>query len=78
LFCVNQAQWNITDDTGKKNTLKKMNDGWKQYKSTLVTEWMNKGKNPVGHFEGLTQEIWDDFVAIKQTPEFQVTKIIKL
>ena len=77
MFAVNQAQWNIKDDTPKQNTLKIMNEGWKQHKSTLVTEWMNKGRCPIGYYQKVTQPIWDEFVALKQTPEFKVTKFIK-
>jgi hypothetical protein len=54
-----------------------MNEGWKQHKSTLVTEWMKKGRSPVGYYEKVTQEIWDEFVAMKSTPEFMVTKFIE-
>jgi hypothetical protein len=83
LFAGNQAQWNIKDDTPfhntlrRKNTLKIMNEGWKQHKSTLVTDWMNKERCPVGYYQNVTQPIWDEFVALKQTPEFKVTKFIK-
>ena len=52
-----------------------MNEAWKQHKSTLVTEWMNAGRNPVGYYPWVTQEVWDDYVALKSTEEFEVHKI---
>ena len=72
-FCVNQAQWNIQSDVPKNKTLKIMNNGWKQYKSTLKTEFMEKGKNPVGYYKWLKQEDWDAYQVLKSTEEFQVS-----
>ena len=76
-----QAQWNIPDDIPevvKDKTLKIMNEAWKQFKSTLSTDWMDQGKNPVGYYTWLTQEKWEKFVEMKSTDEFKVCKFSKI
>jgi len=68
-FVVNQAHWNIKEEDydpkdktmakAKDVTLKIMNNAWKQFKSTLKTEYMEQGRNPVGVYPWLTQETWE-------------------
>jgi len=75
---VNQAQWNIHDDEDpkkskkKKKTLLIMNNGWKQFKTMLRKKYMKTGKNPVGTYPWLTQDVWEQFQAKSSTEEFKV------
>ena len=55
-----------------------MNEAWKQFKSTLVTEYMEKGENLVGVYPSVTQELWEEFQALKQTEEFKVYNFSQL
>ena len=82
LLSIMQAHWNIQDDdpksAKKKKTLRKMNEAWKQFKSTLKTDFMEEGRNPVGYYKWLKQEDWEEFQALKSTAEFKVYKFSQL
>ena len=76
-FVVNQDQWNIVDDPKDKIkgvSLKIMNEAWKQFKSRLKTVYMDQGKDPLPVYPWLTQEVWEEFQALKKTKEFKVCK----
>jgi len=56
-----------------------MNNGWKQFKSTLVNKYLDKeGVNPLETYTWLTQEDWEKFQALKRTEEFRVYKFNQL
>ena len=82
-FVVKQTQWNIKDDNpksmAKAKTLRIMNEGCKQFKCRLVNKYMDKeGITPVGEYPWVTQEVWEEFQALKRTEEFRVYKFSQL
>nr|KAJ0205503.1 hypothetical protein LSAT_V11C500256540 [Lactuca sativa] len=64
--------WNIPNDAPKKETLKVCNKSWRAYKSTLVTDFMDNDLDASTFYPYLTKELWEDFVKLKSTKEFQV------
>ncbi|CAH1430846.1 unnamed protein product [Lactuca virosa] len=66
-----KKHWNIEDDRHKKQVLKICNQSWKAYKSSLVTEYLKKGRNPVPEYPYLDEPTWNAFVQLKTSPSFQ-------
>lgn len=48
-----------------------MGKAWKTFKSTLVTEYVNKDRTPFMKYHFMSPDIWDAFVWVKTTAEFQ-------
>ncbi|KAK3126690.1 hypothetical protein QOZ80_7AG0560730 [Eleusine coracana subsp. coracana] len=58
-------------DKGLKRSMKAISKCWRNYKSTLVKEFIIKKRSPFERFKHLKQEDWDAFVKLKYTEEFQ-------
>lgn len=44
---------------------------WKTFKSTLVTEYMNKDQMPFMKYQFMSRDTWDTFMRMKTTAEFE-------
>lgn len=49
--------------------VKKAHNLWRNFKSTLVREFVKKRRNPFEEYEFLDRDNWNGFVAKKTTPE---------
>jgi hypothetical protein len=47
---------------------------WKQWKTKLVSEFVQVEKSPLGRFAQITQDVWDEFVVLKTSDEFKKEK----
>lgn len=55
----------------KRQAIRKMGNLWKNFKTTLVTDYvLNPSQpEPFGRYPFITQVVWDEFHAAKSTPE---------
>ncbi|KAI3819164.1 hypothetical protein L1987_12989 [Smallanthus sonchifolius] len=69
--CATMATtWHITDDSPKKNIIKRAKRLFSNWRSTLITEFVNVGTRPFDKYPYLEEEHWEAFVAEKTNPEF--------
>ena len=55
----------------ERQALLAMGHTWRTFKSTLVTKYVNTGRTPFTKYKFLSRDIWDAFVQMKTTAEFQ-------
>ena len=55
----------------ERQALLAMDHAWRTFKSTLVTKYVNTGRTPFTKYKFLSRDIWDAFVQMKTTAEFQ-------
>ena len=55
----------------QRQALLAMGHAWRTFKSTLVTKYVNTGQTPLTKYKFLSWDIWDAFVRMKTTAEFQ-------
>lgn len=73
--------FNIEDnETNKNKWLQHAAKYWKDHKSKLASTYIfgegdaDGNRSPVGVYPYISQPIWDDFVKIRRSSEFQVNK----
>ena len=55
----------------ERQALLAMGHTWRTFKSTLVTQYVNTGRTPFTKYKFLSRDIWDAFLRMKTTAEFQ-------
>ena len=55
----------------QRQALLVMGHAWSTFKSTLVMKYVNTGQTPFMKYQFLSWDIWDAFVQMKTTGEFQ-------
>ena len=60
----------------EQQALLAMGHVWRTFKSTLVTKYMNTGLTPFTKYKFLSRDIWDAFVRMKTTAEFQAQSTV--
>ena len=55
----------------KRHALLAIGKAWRTFKSTLVMKYVNTGRTPFTKYKFLSRDIWDAFVRMKTTGEFQ-------
>lgn len=69
---VEQIMWAIPDDKPQKMIIKEMGTAWKQFKTTLVREYVKQNKSPFTTYKWLKEEKWELFKKQKTSEEFKV------
>ena len=54
----------------QRTAMHTIDKSWRNFKSILVTNYVNTGQTPFAKYGFLTRETWDAFVAMKTTAEF--------
>ena len=80
LVVVMQKEFNIPNESLKKNIVRIAGLRWKDFKSRLVRDFIHKKhpkyNSPTELYDYLNEEQWDKFVENHKTEEFKVNLII--
>ncbi|KAJ9546896.1 hypothetical protein OSB04_019439 [Centaurea solstitialis] len=62
--------WNIEDEKYKVPALKVASTSWKNFKMSLITNYLEEGLNPCSDYPYLDEETWKQFCVMKTIDEF--------
>jgi hypothetical protein len=73
---IEQVQWNIDVENEamvRKTSLRKINDDWRNFKTTLTNKYVRTNKSPLQKYsKWMNAEKWEVFKQQKMSEAFQV------